>query len=426
MMQNGEFTFEEFLEGTDAAFKYGVMYENWSKNTFLHYFKDPREFDFSNSRFGLDSYGRLLANKDKSTHIHELMGKQLFESVKNNDVMLDQDMFNHSFHFDASHFISFFQKNAVKHPKVTYIDDKIIGGLKEEDRVKYIIGEETGIINSDFFIFATGDYKINEEFLNIRYKDYSNILLTNRAAAYPLKYEDKEKEFHPYTVARTMTSGWRWITPTWSRIGTGYVFSNNHISEDQAIDELRKNIGKDVDPFIVNFSPRHNEKDIHENWATVGMASGFLEPLDAPGLSMTIGLLMHQITHYLYYIENNKNESKSRIIFELEKLNNASNENFDFWCIFILSQYKTCHREDTKFWQDHKNVKWEKYDNFIKNIDEFNPQIEKMMVYQTMAAKDLQWNSSLKSKPYPGKTISFTPINHFKFIESLKNKSAFI
>ena len=58
-----------------------------------------------------------------------------------------------------------------------------------------------------------------------------------------------------------MKHGWRWITPTWERIGTGYVFSENHISVDEAINEFITDIGdKTIQPFVVNFKPRVNKK----------------------------------------------------------------------------------------------------------------------------------------------------------------------
>ena len=86
-----------------------------------------------------------------------------------------------------------------------------------------------------------------------------------------------------------MKNGWRWITPTQSRIGTGYVFSDNHISIDEATNEFLEDIGdKTIKPFLVDFNPKCNKRPFKFNSCTIGMSSGFLEPLDATGLQISI------------------------------------------------------------------------------------------------------------------------------------------
>jgi hypothetical protein len=422
LAEQNNFSIEEFIKESDAALKYGVMYENWSKNKFLHYFKTAEEFEEDQGNFGINGYGRSLANKEKDVPLHDIMGKTLFDAVNNNEVLLNQTAYDYSYHFDAAAFINFFKKIAMKNKKVAFFDDKVLGGEKQGDKVEKIYTEKNGNLSADFFIFATGDYEINEKFLEINYKDFSHILLTNKAVVYPLQYRDKRKEFHPYTIARAMDCGWRWITPTWSRVGTGYVFSSNHISEDQAIEELKSSAGnKNIEPFVVDFNPRHNERELHENWSTIGMASGFLEPLDAPGLSMTINALMNQIAPYLFYIKNNPNSSLEKNKFEIEKINDISNSRFDFWCSFILAQYKTSNKNHTKFWIDQKNIIWEKYNDIMKNLDEYNPSIEKMMLYQTLAGKDIQWESSIKSAPLKTKDVSYFSVNHLDFIQGVRS-----
>jgi hypothetical protein len=422
------FSFNDFIKNTDAAIKYGVMYKNWSKKDFLHYFKDSQEFSDFNETYSLDFYGRILANKDPKTHIHDLMGKNIFKEAKNNNLVFNNPNFNatphvHAYHFDAGMFIDFMSSIAIKNTKVNFIDDIVLGGEKNNDDI-VSIKTKGGEIFADFYIFATGDKKINTDFLDIKYSDLSNILLTNKALFYPLKYKNKKKEFHPYTVAKTMKNGWRWITPTWSRIGTGYVFSDKYTDVDSAIREFQEDIGDfSIEPNIVDFHPRTNKNQIHNNWCTIGMASGFLEPLDAPGLHLTISSLFNQIHYYLDYLKYSKNHnSKEKNISEIEKINEKINTHTDFWTMFIFSQYKTCIRSDTDFWKDHKNVYWEKYERFIDNLDEHNTFFEKMMIQQTMASKDVQWKTSLNSKPYKTKSIEYITKNHYDYIKEI-NKS---
>lgn len=415
LIELGEISFEDFIRETDAAVKYGVYYKNWSKRDFIHHFKSDSSW---RSAFDRRHYGRLLANKNPETHIHDFFGKDLFYSSKKNLVSLEYSHNLTSFHFDASKFINFFSKIALKSPKVSHHDLHIVGGEKKNDKVNYIVSECGKKIEADYFIFATGDAKINEEFLGVKYQSLQKYLLTDTAIVYPLMYKNKRKEFHPYTVAKTMKNGWRWITPTWSRIGTGYVFSSNHVSEDEAIDEFLKDIGDDaIKPNTVKFNPRYNPKPFHNNWCTLGMSQGFLEPLDAPGLTITMETLFHQLGYYILNYDSIFKKDLDIMNVEIDKLNDfVVRKKFHFWCAFILCQYKTCHRDDTKFWIDHKNVECEFYNEIISNLDIYNDSLENFLFQQTIAAKDITWKTSLSSEPYVVADVDCDKIHHLDYI----------
>ena len=408
LIDNGDFTRNEFIKETDATIKYGVKYINWSKKNFIHHFKTG----------DLTHYGRLLANKDENVYIHDIFHSHFTKVVFDNNISLDENEHPVSYHFDAAKFISFFSKNALKNPKVNFISGTVNCVSKNEDEIDsiFIDGEK---YEADYYVFGTGDTKLNNDILGIKYKDLSNVLLTNKAVVYPLRYTNKKEQFHPYTKAKTMKNGWRWITPTWSRIGTGYVFSTNHISIEDAIDEFLDDIGdKTLEPMVVNFEPKYNETPFHKNYCTIGTAQGFLEPLDAPGLTLTI-LTIDSLMSYLRY--------KDRFIdtfSELERLNEWICLNYQYWCSFILCQYKTCYRNDTDFWRDHKLVKYEMYDMIMSSLDNPNAQLysgEILMFHQTIASKDIKWDTKLKSKPYKMFDKKYPVIHHLDYIQKIHN-----
>ncbi len=403
LLENKDFSLGEFIRGTDATIKYGVRYVDWTKNDFLHHFKEYTD--------EIHHYGRLLANKDKETYIHDLFDEYFTKMVFQDNIILEEYAYPKSYHFDAGKFVKFFSKNALKNPKVNLIYGTV-DNIKKDSKIKsiFIDGKE---YSADYYVFATGDSKLNQDLLNIEYEDLSNVLLTNKAVVYPLKYTDKTKQFHPYTKAKTMKYGWRWITPTWSRIGTGYVFSTDYISIDEAIDEFLTDIGnKTLEPSVVDFQPKYNKTPFFENYCTLGMAHGFLEPLDAPGITITIQTI-HEIIKYLFSKKLDDNST------QLEQINERLSAEYQHWCAFILAQYKTCHRNDTNFWKDHKIVKYDYYDLIIDNLDNltFNRAYEMLMFQQTIASKDIQWKTILKSKPYKLIRPNFPVINHLDFIQ---------
>jgi tryptophan halogenase len=410
---------KKFVQESDAAVKYGVYYKNWSKRDFIHYFKSQKDFLRNNNCE--ESYGEILSNKDPNIHIHDLIGGKLWEFIQKNEISLDSEEYAHSWHFDAGKFIKFLQDLNLKDDKVTLIDDTIIGcKFSFGDTIDYIIGESNKKYISDYFVNCCGDNRLNENIFKQEYYSLSSYLLTNKALVYPLKYKNKKDQFHPYTIAKTMNNGWRWITPTQSRIGTGYVFSDNHISVDEATNEFLEDIGdKTIEPFLVDFNPKFNKKPFKSNNCSIGMSSGFLEPLDAPGL----GISVYTVQLLIEILKYKNNFSK---LLTANKIINQSNFKlslmYQWWCSFILHQYKTCWRNDTQFWIDHKNVRCDFYEQIINSLEcvpiELLEKHEYMMFYFTTAAKDIKWKTKVKQKPFLIEQLDTETVHHLDYIQS--------
>jgi tryptophan halogenase len=411
---------KDFVRESDAAVKYGVYYKNWSKRDFIHYFGYKVENKWENNV--------SLGNKDPDTDIHDLRGKELWNFIRRNEVALNHDEYLYTWHFDAGKFIDFLKKVNLKDDKVSFVDDTIIDCKFVNEEVEYIVGESNQKYTADYFVNCCGDNTLNEKVFGEEYVSLSSYLLTNKAVVYPLKYTNQRDQFHPYTVAKTMNCGWRWITPTQSRIGTGYVFSDNHISIDEAVSEFISDIGdKTIQPFVVDFIPKYNKKTFKKNSCTIGMSNGFLEPLDAPGLALSTDA-MKMLIHIL------KLKSKNRDYFsDLEIANNNQQFFTKFWCSFILHQYKTSWRNDSQFWIDHKNIKCYFYDeicdlmvNKVTSDKKIYDSAYNLMTAQntnypsilfTTAAKDIQWKSKITEKPIPIEQLDTETIHHLDYIQ---------
>jgi len=247
-----------------------------------------------------------------------------------------------------------------------------------------------------------------------------DVLLTDRAVFMPIEYQDLDREFHPYTVARSMKHGWRWITPTFSRIGSGYAFSSRHCSDDEAVAEFLADAGvTDREPFVVDFKPRTVKKAYHRTHCFLGMAGGFMGPLDAPGLDLTVNNIM-QIGEYLSWSPEQRQQS-------LDRANHSFREHVEWYSAFILAQYKHSTRSDTAFWQDQKAVACEWYDRIMANIDDLSrvSSNHHMMFYQTISARDVQWTVSpeLQDLPLiPISEIELPTLHHRDFVEDIRRR----
>jgi tryptophan 7-halogenase len=421
---------KEFVTNSDATVKYGVLYDNWSPRQFIHYFDDQIDFNLDD-RHNFHEYMLSLANKDPNVHIHDLIAKNLWKIIQNNQF---SSKYAHTWHFDAGKLKIFLKKELSKDNKIEFVYDTIIYCKHSFYKtIKFLIGENNSKYTADYYINCCGENDTNQKVFKEEYVNFSSYLLTNKAWVYPLQFKDKQTQFTPYTTAKTMKYGWRWITPTQSRIGTGYVFSDNYVSPDQALDEFLADVGdKTIKPFLVDFNPKINKQSFKTNNCSLGMSSGFLEPLDAPGLSATIGNIYTLLVVLTSIHEKNIDIIQMENIYasqpEFEKLITESNEiiaiDYEWWCSFILHQYKTCWRNDTDFWIDHKNVNCYFYDDVIKNLTDcnLNTTAELEMFYKTTAGKDIQWKSNINKKPIPmendEKTIDKNTIHHLEYIES--------
>lgn len=419
------FNISEFVKSTDAAVKYGVYYNNWSRKDFIHFFGGDEPF-LRNDNIE-KTYCEMLANKDPDIHIHDLIGNKLWNFIQKNEVSLNFKERPYSWHFDAGKFKIFLKNHLKKNNKVVFYDDTIVDcKFFFGTTIQYIVGESNKKYAADYFVNCCGDNKLNESVFKAEYISLSPYLLTNKALVYPLKYTDKKKQFHPYTVAKTMKNGWRWITPTQSRIGTGYVFSDNHISVDQAKNEFLEDIGdKTIEPFLVDFNPKYNKEQFKFNSCTIGMSSGFLEPLDAPGLAFTNGgiITLIKILREINRLKNENNHTKVNEISKICKLvNYRYSRDYEWWCTFILHQYKTCWRNDTQFWIDHKNIKCNFYEQIINSLEYVPTELleshEYEMLFKTTAAKDIQWKAKVKQKPFPIEELDTETIHHLDYIQS--------
>ena len=404
----------EFIRESHAAVKYGVYYQNWSKNDWIHFFKSEISFKRSNPPLSSRKYIQLLGNKPKDVFIHDLYGKQIWREVvgknnvfpKNRGINEVYEEYPHTFHFDAGQYIQYLKKQAFKSLKVTFIEETVenvnflgeyINGLDLTNNIK---------VKADYYVNTTGQRLEENNIFNEQYDPLGDILLTNKAVVYPLKYTNKREQFHPYTIAKTMKHGWRWITPTWERIGTGYTFSTNHISEDEAINEFITDIGdKTIQPKVVDFTPRVNKKTFKLNSCSIGMANGFLEPLDAPGLALTNNVTQHLENLLKIYSKDISSSTQFNLINNQlysegrEILNSRVKKSYNFWITFILNQYKTCYRNDTQFWKDHKNVKWEQWDLAVSDLNAYcdihKSDYDVMMLAQTIASRNIQYPTPL-------------------------------
>lgn len=236
---------------------------------------------------------------------------------------------------------------------VEHIVDKIIKtNLDENGLIKSLSRENGDDLEADLFIDCTGfGSYLMDKAMKEPFEDYSDYLFNDRAIAISTTYEDKHKEMSSYTQCTAVSSGWIWRIPLYNRLASGYVYSSKHITDDQAETELRKHLGeervKDSDALHLKMRIGKHKRTWVKNCVAIGLAGGFLEPLESTGLQIVQGqvdLLTKTLT------ANNNDYSVS----DVKTYNDSVTRLYELIRDFLVCHYALTSREDTAYWKDVK------------------------------------------------------------------------
>ena len=209
--------------------------------------------------------------------------------------------------------------------------------------VTSLVLEDGREVEGDLFIDCSGFRSLLlGGALDEEWEDWSRWLPCDRAAAMPCSHVTQEIE--PYTRATAMPAGWRWRIPLQHRIGNGYVFSSSFIGEDEACEAIRAAAEGEqlADPRVLRFRAGRRRRSWSNNVIAVGLASGFLEPLE----STSIYLAQMAIT-YLIELFPAGGQFDPR---DCDEFNRLVDMEYDRVRDFLILHYHATTRDDSPFW----------------------------------------------------------------------------
>jgi tryptophan halogenase len=341
-----------FLKATKATFKLGIKFKDWGRigDSYFHPFGahgvDMNGIDFHQYWLHSRAAGNTKPLEDYS--MCALAAKNAKFTLPDADPRNPTSHLRYAYHFDAAEYALFLRHYAEKN-----------GVIRQEGNILKVIQDEqsgniSGVtlangltIEADFFIDCSGfNALLIGKTLDVPYKDWSHWLPCNSAQAIA---SESGAPILPYTISTAKQAGWQWRIPVQHRTGNGHIYCTDFINDDDAnkvlLDGLdAKPIGE---PRTIRFKTGCREKFWVKNCVSIGLASGFLEPLE----STSIFLIQIGITRFLSLYPS---AIGSDIV--KEEYNRLMSREFAQVRDVIILHYKATQRDDSEFWKYCANM----------------------------------------------------------------------
>ncbi|WP_443747973.1 tryptophan halogenase family protein [Asticcacaulis solisilvae] len=336
----------EFMRATAATFKLGIEFCDWrEKDTaYVHPF---------------GAYGRPVAGV--GFHHHWRRANLAGQAGRICDYSLGVKMaeagrfampdmhgselnstYSYAYQFDAGLYARFL-RTVSERRGVTRVEGKVIdvecNGLTND--VEAVVLENGQRLEGDLFIDCSGFRGLLiEQTLKTGYEDWSHYLPCDRAWAVPCEMREGNVA---YTRATAREAGWQWRIPLQHRVGNGYVFSSRFIAEDEARDALMARLEGPAmaAPKLLKFVTGMRNRSWSHNVVSIGLSSGFLEPLE----STSIHLIQLAVTHLVEMMPDGPVRQEDR-----DEYNRLMRREYESVRDFLILHYHATERRDTDFW----------------------------------------------------------------------------
>jgi tryptophan halogenase len=331
----------EFVAAVQGTFKLGISFENW-KNVGQDYI---HSFGFT----GKDCWAAGFQHfwlKGKERGISADFGEycaELQAAKQNKFAVLQRNALNYAYHMDAGLYAKFL-RNIAEQNSAVRIEGKIVevSTCNDTGDITHVTLASGQKVEGDLFIDCSGFIGLLiEKTLHTGYDDWSHWLPCDSAVAVQTR---SVAEPIPYTRSIARDAGWQWRIPLQSRVGNGMVFCSKYLSDDEATKTLLSNVEGETltEPRIIKFRTGQRRKHWNKNCIALGLASGFIEPLE----STSIHMVQRGIVRLLQMFPFDGVREP-----DVEEFNTQMKEEFEFIRDFIVLHYHVTERDDTKFWR---------------------------------------------------------------------------
>jgi tryptophan halogenase len=281
----------DFFRQSDAAFKQGAKFARWTTgapdDAYYHPLMLPQGFTQLNlaphwlREGGGRSFGDAVCPQGQLCEAG--LAPKMITTPEYKAVA------NYAYHLDAGKFAPFLQRHCTEKLGVRHVPADVSSvNLTESGDIKSVLTQQAGEIAGDLFVDCTGfSSLLLGKALGVGFKSCSDVLFCDTALALQVPYDTPDSPMASHTISTAQTAGWIWDIGLPARRGTGYVYSSRHSSEEEARATLLRYVGeqhKDLVARKISIRSGHREIFWKKNCVAVGLAAGFLEPLEASAI----------------------------------------------------------------------------------------------------------------------------------------------
>ncbi len=338
---------QEFMKKTRATFKLGIRFKDWGwkGNDYIHPFSvyGTEIEGVSFHHFWQRAYKKGLCKDLFDFSLNVLACKQgLFirpQSIDNSPL----NNIRYAYHLDALAYAGFLrgfaESRGVLRVEANVTDVRLSA---ENGGIQSLVLDDGSQVEGDFFFDCSGFQSLLAgQSLKTKFEDWSRYLPVDRALAVQTLNSGR---LDPYTTSTAHGAGWQWAIPLQHRRGNGFVYSSAYLADDSAEELFVGSLGADALTAVkkIKFKTGKLERIWNKNCLSIGLASGFIEPLE----STSIYFVQSAISKFLSMMPNLDNMQ-----LMADRFNKAMDWDYESTRDFIILHYHASNRDDSDFWR---------------------------------------------------------------------------
>ncbi len=342
-----------------ASFKQGSKFVGWRTGSENDFYYHPFSMPIGNSLAESVAMWKTFFPHRRYDEITNIQARICEEGLAPKQLSTPEyaGVLNYGYHLDAGKFADLLKSHCINNLGVTHIRDHVVAiNSAENGDVASLNTHHNGTIAGDFFIDCSGTHclLIGEHF-NIPFVDVSTHSINDRALAVQVPYTTPDAPVASATIATAQLAGWTWDIGLSNRRGIGYVYSSSHASDEQASDSLVAYLRQSVDESVITslafrsltIKPGYRQKFWHRNCVAVGMAAGFIEPLEASALAL--------VELSVSMIRDELPQSAAAMDIVARRFNQIFTYRWKRIIEFLKLHYVLTERRDSEYWCDAVN-----------------------------------------------------------------------
>ena len=328
----------DFIHQTDATLKHGIYYKNWNTkdSEYWHAFTNLSETGYYTRAHLYHKLHNMQPEtyplKDYYSNVHPSYTQCVTHNRSSSDMPF-------ALHTDAAKMVEYLRNFLAPHITINDFDDFSVN--TSSNKIDSIV-VDGNTVTADLYVDCSGFNRVLASYIDGFIEDNYDANV-NSAIFGRVNYGSVIK--NPYTLADAQDCGWIWKAPLQSKVGSGYVFNDNFCDVETAKEHFIKYWGGSVREETVR-SVKFSSSSLKNPWVSNvvcnGLSAGFVEPLEATGISWFIqgAKSLCRILKNRYYNEDTQAKHNSLMRMYVEDVQD-----------FVDVHYSLSNRRDTEFWR---------------------------------------------------------------------------